>query len=84
MYCIPIFLCIPIFEHSVKSVRIRSYSGPHFLPFGLNTERYGVSRRIQSQCGKMWTRITPNTDTFHTVEFTNKNTALTLWMHEKS
>ena len=25
---------------------------PHFLAFGLNTERYGVSLRIQSKCGK--------------------------------
>ena len=23
--------------------------------------------RIQSKCGKIWTRITPNTDTFHAV-----------------
>ena len=38
---------------SVKSVRIRSYSGLHFLAFGLNTERYSVSLRIQSECGKM-------------------------------
>ena len=51
--------------HCVKSVRIRSYSGPHFPAFGLNTERYGVSLCIQSECGKMRTRITPNTDTFH-------------------
>ena len=27
----------------VKSVYVRSYSGPHFPTFGLNTERYGVS-----------------------------------------
>ena len=26
---------------------------------------YGVSLRIQSECEKMWTRITPITDTFH-------------------
>ena len=51
----------------VKGVRIRSYSGPHFLAFGLNTERYGVSLHIQSKCGKMRTRITPNADTFYTV-----------------
>ena len=30
-------------KHCVKSVRIRSYSGPHFPAFGLNTERYGIS-----------------------------------------
>ena len=29
--------------HWVKSVHIRSYSGPHFLAFGLNTERYSIS-----------------------------------------
>ena len=28
--------------HCLKSVRIRSYSGPYFPAFGLNTERYGV------------------------------------------
>ena len=28
--------------HCVKSVRIRSYSGPYFPAFGLNTERYGM------------------------------------------
>ena len=54
-------------SHGVKSVRIRSYAGPHFPAFGLNTERYSVSLRIQSECGKMRPRITPNTDTFHTV-----------------
>ena len=53
--------------HCIKSVRIRSYSGPHFPAFGLNTERYGVSLRIQSKGGKMRTRITPNTNIFHKV-----------------
>ena len=28
---------------------------------------YSVSLCIQSECGKMWTRITPKTDTFYTV-----------------
>ena len=32
------------------------FSGPYFCAFGLNTERYSVSLRIQSKCGKMWTR----------------------------
>ena len=53
--------------HCVKSVHIRSYPGPHFPAFGLNTQRYGVSLRIQSECQKIRTRITPNTDTFHAV-----------------
>ena len=53
--------------HCVKSVRIGSYSGQHFPAFGLNTQRYFLSLRIKSKCGKMLTRITPNTDTFHAV-----------------
>ena len=54
--------CLYADAHCLKSVRIRSYSGPHFPAFGLNTERYGVSLRIQSELGKIRTRITPNTD----------------------
>ena len=41
----------------VKSVRIRSCSGPHFPAFGLNTEKYSVSTPNQSECGKIRTRI---------------------------
>ena len=37
--------------HSVKNVRIRSFSGPYFAAFGLNIQ----------------TRKTPNTDTFYAV-----------------
>ena len=55
--------------HCVKSVHIRSYSGPYFPAFELNTERYGVFLRIHSEFGKMRTRINPNTDTFHAVHF---------------
>ena len=39
---------------SVISIRIRSYSGPHFPAFGLNII-------FQSECGKIRTRINPNT-----------------------
>ena len=53
--------------HFVKSVRIRNFSGPYFPIFGLNTEIYGVSLRNQSECGKIRTRKTLNTDTFHAV-----------------
>ena len=59
-------------KHCVKSVRIRSYSCPHFPAFGLSTERYAVSLHIQSECGKMRTRITPNTYTFHAVKNTER------------
>ena len=37
--------------HCVKSHRIQSFSDPYFLVFGLNTERYFASLRIQSECG---------------------------------
>ena len=40
----------------MKSVRIRSSSGPYFPAFGLNTERYSVSLHIQSECEKIRTR----------------------------
>ena len=38
--------------HFVKGVGIRRFSGPHFLAFGLNMEKYFVSLRIQSKSGK--------------------------------
>ena len=38
-----------ICSHCVKSVRNRSFSGPHFLAFGLNTERYSVSWQNTNQ-----------------------------------
>ena len=41
---------------------------PHFTVFRLNTERYSLSVRIQSKSGKMRTRITPSTDSFHAVD----------------
>ena len=54
--------------HCVESVRIQRFSDPYFPLFGLNTERYSVSLRIQYECGKIRTRKTPNTDTFYVVE----------------
>ena len=66
----PLFAAANAFKkelHCVKSVRIQRYSGPYFPAFRLNTERYGVSIHIPSECGKIETRITPNTDTFHEV-----------------
>ena len=33
-----------------------AFSGPYFPAFGLNTERYSVSLRIPSKCGKIRTR----------------------------
>ena len=50
-------------KYRVESIRIRSFSGPYSLAFGRITERYGAFLRIQSKCGKIRTRKTPNTDT---------------------
>ena len=65
-------ICVKITDnkkylHYVKNVHIRSFFGSYFPTFGLNTKRYGVSFRIQSECGKIRTRKTPNTNTLHTV-----------------
>ena len=51
-----------------RMFRIRSFSDPYFPAFRLNTEIYGESLRIQSECGKTRTRKTPNKDIFLTVE----------------
>ena len=59
--------CKGISTYCVKSARIQSFSGLHFPVFGLNTERYSVFLRIQSECGKIRTRKTPNMDTFDAV-----------------
>ena len=69
--------------HYMKSVRKQSFSGPYFTLFGLNLETHievsqliytanqltglYMSLRIQSECGKIRTKKTPNTDTFHAV-----------------
>ena len=54
-------------SHCVKSVHIWSYSSQYFPTFGLNTERYFISLRIQYNGGKIPTRIILNTDTFYAV-----------------
>ena len=50
-------------QNCVKSVCIRSYSGPHFPPFGPS-----VSLRIQSGCGRARTGMIPNAVTFYAVQ----------------
>ena len=49
-------ICITITAWKVSKYRV--ICGPYFPAFGLglNTERYEVSLRIQSECGKMRTR----------------------------
>ena len=40
-------------HHCVKIVRIWSFPGLHFPPFGLNTEIYSANLRILSKCGEI-------------------------------
>ena len=50
-------------DHYAKSVRIRSYSGPYFPAFGINTERQQVSKYLPlfspnvEKCGPKYFRI---------------------------
>ena len=46
------------------------FSGPYFHTFGLNTEKYFTSLRIQCECGKIRTRK----NSFHAVQ-TNQEVA---------
>ena len=55
-------------QHWVKSLSILIFPGPYFPTFGLSTERYGVSLRIQFECGNILTRKTRNTDTCHAAQ----------------
>ena len=56
-------------ERYIESICIWSFSGLHIPSFGLNTEIYIVSLRIQSKCGKIRTRKTFNTSTLHAAVF---------------
>ena len=57
-------------KNCIKGARIRNFSGPYFLAFGLNKNRYSVSLRIKSDRRKIQARKTPYTDTFHAVKKT--------------
>ena len=52
-YCkiFDIYIC---FIHCVKSVRIRSYSGPHFPAFGLNMQRFGFMFALDWTSWRFW------------------------------
>ena len=56
-----------IFSTAWKVSKYGVFPGLYFPAFGLNMERYRVSLRIQSECGKTGIRITPNMKTFHGV-----------------
>ena len=50
--------------YCVKSVRIRSYSGPHFSRIFLHSPYLSVFSPKRENAGKIRDRITPTTDTF--------------------
>ena len=58
----------PVFKVFLVRIFLRSFSGPYFLTFGQNAERYSVSIPIQSECKKIRTRKTSNRDAFHALE----------------
>ena len=43
---------IVCYKHYMKSVRIRSFSGPYFPEFGLNTKRYSLFSVFIPNAGK--------------------------------
>ena len=64
------------------------FSGPYFPAFGLNTERYEISLRIQSECGKIQTRknsvfghISYSVNPIHIVPVAD---SCLLWEHQRS
>ena len=71
------FLMIPVNRRNAVIKRLRkkcpcrtrSFSGPYFPAFGLNTERYAVNA-VNTQ--KMRNRKTPNMDTFYAEETVRK------------
>ena len=62
---------LPQNKHCMKIVRIRSFSGPDFPVFRLNTEIYFVNLQIREN-----SRKNPNTDTFCVVIMSVLNTGL--------
>ena len=61
--------------HCMKSACIRTFFWSVFSRTRLNMERYSASLHIQSECGKIRTRKTPNKDTFHAVYFNPLHTS---------
>ena len=53
---VKIFYFINVVYTTWKVSKYGVFSGPYFSTFSLNTERYSVSLRIQSECGKIRTR----------------------------
>ena len=71
-----------LYCHWVKSSRMWSDSSPHFPAFGLNTERYFVTLHIESECEKIQTRVTQNTEFFGVVSESKDELILRKFLHE--
>ena len=65
-----------IFQEKCLKEKICPYSGIFWSVFSRIRTEYRGSLRIQPKCGKMWTRKTPNTDTFHAVFINEVNLPL--------
>ena len=62
-----------VLRNSITALKMSKYgifSRPYFPAFGLNTKRYGLSLRIQSECGKVLTRKNSYLDTFQALHMT--------------
>ena len=55
-------------KNFIRSVHICSFSGACFPAVGLNTEIYREILCIHFKCGKVWTRKSPNMNSFHVVK----------------
>ena len=63
----------------MKSDRVWSYFGSHFFAFALNSEIYFVNLRIQSECGKIRSRQSLNTDNICKVSYLKLHILGDIW-----
>ena len=66
-------------EYFVKSDRVWSYFGSYFSAFALNSEVYFVNLRIQSECGKIRSRQSLNTDNICKVSYLKLHILGDIW-----
>ena len=64
-----------ILKFSIYCPSLRKKCRYSELSWSVFSRIFGASLRIQSECGKMWTRKTPNTSTFHAVRKTERSSA---------
>ena len=70
---------VPLYRITASKVsKYRVFYGPYFAAFGLNSDRYGVSLRIKSECGKI--RTSKNSVFGH---FSRSEWDLESWQHQR-